>query len=165
MAISAAELASDPVQLDPRLVAEIAERVSDAVVERVVDAIRAEGIIPPGHAATSWLDAKAVPALLGSITAHTFSRTFITLMLEAGVPVPYVPAQVGHEDPTTTLAIYAQVLKRRDRRHHGESFDALMASAVPSAGSIIIESNSDQPDGLAILDMPADPGGFGHTNR
>jgi integrase len=39
-------------------------------------------------------------------------------MLEAGAPVPYVQAQVGHEDPTTTLQIYAQVLRRRDRRRH-----------------------------------------------
>jgi integrase len=48
--------------------------------------------------------------LPGSITAHTFRRTFITLMLEVGAPVPYVQAQVGHEDPTPTVEIYAQVL-------------------------------------------------------
>ena len=54
-------------------------------------------------------------------------------MLEVGAPVPYVQAQVGHEDPTTTLEIYAHVLKRRDRRRHGEAFDALMADAIPSA--------------------------------
>jgi len=30
------------------------------------------------------------------------------------------------------MEIYAQVLKRRDRRRHGEAFDALMADAVPS---------------------------------
>jgi integrase len=53
-------------------------------------------------------------------------------MLEAGAPVPYVQARVGHEDPTITLEIYAQVLKRRDRRRHGEAFDALMADAIPS---------------------------------
>ncbi|MBV9197389.1 MAG: hypothetical protein JO168_24910 [Solirubrobacterales bacterium] len=43
-----------------------------------------------------------------------------------------------HADPTRTtiLEIYAQVLKRRDRRRHGEAFDALMADAIPSAASI-----------------------------
>lgn len=65
------------------------------------------------------------------ITAHTFRRTFITLMLEAGAPVPYVQSQVGHQDATTTLNIYAQVLRRRDRKHHGQAFDALMADVVP----------------------------------
>jgi integrase len=100
-----------------------------------------------------------------SITAHTFRRTFITLMLEAGAPVPYVQAQVGHEDPTTTLAIYAQVLKRRDRRRLGEAFDALMADAVPSASSTMIAADPDLPDESGVLDMPVDSGGSGHRNR
>ena len=33
----------------------------------------------------------------------------------AGYDLPYVQAQVGHLDPSTTLAIYAQVMARRDR--------------------------------------------------
>lgn len=65
MGLSAAELASHPAQLDPRVIAEIADRISDSIVERVVEAIRAEGIIPPREAATPWLDAKAVAELLG----------------------------------------------------------------------------------------------------
>ena len=95
-------------------------------------------IAPAVRAANALRAERRDPPLPGSITAHTFRRTFITLMLEAGAPVPYVQAQVGHEDPTTTLEIYAQVLKRRDRRRHGEAFDALMADAVPSAASIIM---------------------------
>jgi hypothetical protein len=86
-------------------------------------------------------------------------------MLEAGAPVPYVQGQVGHEDPTTTLAIYAQVLKRQDRRRHGEAFDALMADAVPSAASIIMPGNPDRPEGRAMLDMPGVSGGSGHRNE
>ena len=86
-------------------------------------------------------------------------------MLEAGAPVPYVQAQVGHEDPTTTLQIYAQVLKRRDRRRHGEAFDALMADAVPSAASIMMRANPDRPEGSGVLDMPAVSGGSGHRNE
>ena len=104
------------------------------------------------------------PALPVSITAHTFRRTFITLMLEAGAPVPYVQGQVGHEDPKTTLDIYAQVLKRRDRRRHGEAFDALMADAIPSATSIMMRSNPDRPDDRDMLDLPTDSDGSGHGN-
>ncbi|MGH2887267.1 MAG: hypothetical protein ACRDPA_31980, partial [Solirubrobacteraceae bacterium] len=70
-----------------------------------------------------------------------------------------------HEDPTTTLAIYAQVLKRRDRRRHWEAFDALMVDAVPSATSIIIPSNPDRPEGLPVLDMPTASGRSGHRNE
>jgi len=86
-------------------------------------------------------------------------------MLEAGAPVPYVQAQVGHEDPTTTLEIYAQVLKRRERRRHGEAFDALMADAVPSDGSIIMHGKPDRPEAARVLDMPAVTGGSGHRNE
>jgi hypothetical protein len=86
-------------------------------------------------------------------------------MLEAGAPVPYVQSQVGHEDATTTLNIYAQVLRRRDRKRHGEAFDALMANAVPSAASIIIPTiNSDHIRDPQAPDVPADPSGSGHRN-
>jgi hypothetical protein len=64
MGLSAAEPASDPVRIDPRLIAEIADRLSEVIVERVVEAIRAEGIRPQ-DASASWLDAKAVAELLG----------------------------------------------------------------------------------------------------
>jgi integrase len=122
-------------------------------------------IAPAMRAANALRAERRQPPLPGSITAHTFRRTFITLMLEAGAPVPYVQAQVGHEDPTTTLAIYGQVLKRRDRRRHGEAFDALMADAVPSGTSIMIPSNPDRPEGLSVLDIPAVSGGSGHRNQ
>jgi hypothetical protein len=56
--------------------------------------------------------------------------------------------QVGHEDATTTLNIYAQVLKRQDRRRHGEAFDALMAGAVPSGAPFMIPASSMFPTDL-----------------
>jgi integrase len=119
-------------------------------------------VIAPAVGAANALRAHRREAPLpGSITAHTFRRTFITLMLEAGAPVPYVQGQVGHEDPTTTLAIYAQVLKRRDRRRHGEAFDALMADAIPSAASIMMRTDSDRPEGREVSTVSD---GSGHRN-
>jgi hypothetical protein len=35
------------------------------------------------------------------------------------------------------------VLKRRDRRRHGEAFDALMADAIPPAASTLTRTDSD----------------------
>jgi hypothetical protein len=83
-------------------------------------------------------------------------------MLEAGAPVPYVQAQVGHEDATTTLKIYAQVLGRRDRRRHGQAFDALTADAVPSAGSIVMASKVDYLRDWKVGHMPTVSGGSTH---
>lgn len=122
-------------------------------------------IAPAVRAANALRAERREPLLPGSITAHTFRRTFITLMLEAGAPVPYVQGQVGHEDPSTTLEIYAQVLKRRDRRRHGEAFDALMADAIPSAASIMMRSNPDRTEDRDMLDFPTHSGGSGHRNE
>ena len=36
-------------------------------------------------------------------------------MVAAGYDIPYIQAQVGHRDPSTTLSVYAQVLARPDR--------------------------------------------------
>ena len=55
------------------------------------------------------------PPIRAHVTPHTFRRTYITIMLAAGFDVPYVQDQVGHLDPTTTLAIYAKVIRRLDR--------------------------------------------------
>jgi integrase len=49
------------------------------------------------------------------VTPHTFRRTYITYAIAAGFDIPYVQAQVGHSDPSVTLAVYAQVMRRPDR--------------------------------------------------
>jgi integrase len=100
---------------------------------------------PVVRAANELRSTRREPPLPDRVTPHTLRRTYITLMLEAGAPVPYVQGQVGHEDATTTLNIYAQVLKRRDRRRHGEAFDALMAGAVPSGGPFMIPASPTFP--------------------
>jgi hypothetical protein len=60
------------------------------------------------------------------VTAHTLRRTYISMMFAAGAEIPYVMAQVGYEDSTVTLEIYARVLKRRDRDDIGRAFDYLL---------------------------------------
>lgn len=55
------------------------------------------------------------PPIVAHVTPHTLRRTYITFMLAAGFDVPYVQDQVGHADPTTTLAVYARVIRRADR--------------------------------------------------
>jgi integrase len=133
-----------------------ARRDKDNVNRRVV--------APAVRAADALRAERGNPPLPAPVTAHTFRRTFITLMLEAGAPVPYVQAQVGHEDATTTLKIYAQVLRRRDRKRHGRAFDALMTDAVPSARSIMMLRNVHFRD-WAGGDMPPVPSGSGHRSE
>jgi integrase len=55
------------------------------------------------------------PPIRVHLTPHTFRRTYITFMVAAGYDLPYIQAQVGHVDPSTTLGIYAQVMRSADR--------------------------------------------------
>ena len=52
------------------------------------------------------------------------------MMFAAGAEIPYVMAQVGHEDSKVTLQIYAQVLKRRDRDDIGRAFDTSCSDEI-----------------------------------
>jgi integrase len=72
---------------------------------------------------------QGLPPLPVAVTAHTFRRTFVTLMLEAGAPLTYVQDQVGHEDTKTTQEIYARVLRRQQRAKIGAAFNELMYGA------------------------------------
>ena len=60
-------------------------------------------------------------------------RTYISLLIEAGAPLPYVMRQVGHEDSRTTLEVYAQVQHRLSRKQVHQAFDDLLASAGEAA--------------------------------
>jgi predicted DNA-binding transcriptional regulator AlpA len=57
--------APEAIQLDPRVIDEIADRLGDTIVERVIGVLRAEGIIPQTPTTAMWLDAKEVAQRLG----------------------------------------------------------------------------------------------------
>lgn len=94
----------------------VLQRVVQPVVGRA-NAIRAERDEPP---------------ILAHVTPHTFRRTYITVMVAAGYDLPYVQAQVGHVDPTTTLAIYAQLIARHDRDELRAEIRALLGVDEPA---------------------------------
>jgi integrase len=62
------------------------------------------------------------------VTPHSLRRTFISLLLAAGADVPYVMAQAGHDNPKTTLAIYARVIATRT--DHGAALDELIGHRI-----------------------------------
>jgi integrase len=77
---------------------------------------------------------------LPKVTPHALRRTYISLMLEAGAPLPYVMDQVGHLDSKTTLEIYAQVQKRVSRTKVHLAFDELLANAVDARSTSTAEA-------------------------
>lgn len=73
-------------------------------------------VIAPAVARANELRAqRGDPPIRTHVTPHTFRRSYISYMVAAGYDLPYIQAQVGHRDPTTTLAVYAQVIARPDR--------------------------------------------------
>ena len=109
----------------PRDKENISRRVLGPTVKRANE-LRAERDLPP----------------LPQVTPHALRRTYISLMIEAGAPLPYVMSHVGHADSRTTLEIYAQVQKRLSRKGVHRAFDDLLANA-----------------GKTEIEVPTDAGG------
>ena len=100
----------------PRDKDNVRERVLRPAITRT-NALRAERDLPP----------------LPPVSPHALRRTYISLLIEAGAPLPYVMQQVGHEDSRTTLEVYAQVQQRLSRKQVHQAFDDLLASAGEAA--------------------------------
>ena len=92
------------------------------------DSVRERILVPVVNRATEIRVERGITPL-PKITPHALRRTYISLMLEAGVPLPYVMDQVGHADSKTTLESYAQVQKRISRKNVHTAFDGLPSGA------------------------------------
>ena len=57
--------ASQAFELDPAVIEEIADRLSGAIVARVVELLRGQGLSPRPSESTAWLDAQEVAQRLG----------------------------------------------------------------------------------------------------
>lgn len=66
------------------------------------------------------------PALRDGVTAHALRKTYFTFLHEAGAPPRWVADQGGHADPSTSLRIYTESLRDRERAEHGKAFDDLL---------------------------------------
>ncbi len=94
-----------------------------------------------------------LPAL-PNVSPHALRRTYISLLIEAGAPLPYVMRQVGHEDSRTTLEVYAQVQQRLSRNRIHEAFDELLADAG-KLGEVPTERREKMPDTAQTPDVSA----------
>lgn len=66
-------------------------------------------------------------------------------MVAAGYDLPYIQAQVGDRDPTTTLAIYAQLIASQDRdRLRTEIRQLLGTEASPANNGVELRRRVDQ---------------------
>jgi integrase len=122
---------------------------------RTKDNLNRNVIRPVVRAANDARRERSLPPLPVAVTAHTFRRTYVTLMLEAGAPLTYVQDQVGHEDTKTTQEIYARVLRRQQRAKVGAAFNELMYGARELAFRSGDERRSDHAE--LLVKSPFDP--------
>jgi integrase len=87
--------------------------------------------------ANELLRQRGVPEIV-DCTPHTLRRTYISLLLAAGCDPAYVQQQVGHTDPTLTLRIYQQLLKRKRREEYRARVNELLGTS-PAARSRLPE--------------------------
>jgi integrase len=117
-----------------------------AGAHRTKDNLNRNVIRPVVRAANEARRERGMPPLPVAVTAHTFRRTYVTLMLEARAPLTYVQDQVGHEDTKTTQEIYARVLRRQQRAKVGAAFNELMYGARELAFRSEGETRSSEGD-------------------
>jgi integrase len=128
------------VQLTPDTVADI-ERYLQLTAERPASApllptsngarynrtTASSTIIKPLVAETNVVLAERnEPALREGVSAHALRKTYFTFLHESGAPPRWVADQGGHADPSTSLRIYTESLRGRERSQHGEAFDELL---------------------------------------
>jgi integrase len=97
---------------------------------RSKDNVRLRIVAPVVRRANEIRTGRGQPPIHLHVTPHTFRRTYITYMLAAGHDIPYVQAQVGHADPTVTLAVYAQLIRRPDRDEMRRELRAFLETPV-----------------------------------
>jgi integrase len=78
--------------------------------------------------ANELLRQRKVPEIV-ECAPHTLRRTDISALLAAGCDPAYVQQQVGHTDPTLTLRIYQQLLKRKRREEYRERVNELLGTS------------------------------------
>jgi integrase len=88
---------------------------TSAGTPRNKDNVRQKVIEPVLIRANEKRSSRGEPPIRAHVTPHTLRRTYISYAIAAGFDIPYVQAQVGHVDPSVTLAVYAQVMRRSDR--------------------------------------------------
>jgi integrase len=75
--------------------------------------VRNRVLAPAAERANATLTKAGHPPL-PHLTPHSLRRTFVSVWLMLGEPVPSVMQQAGHASPAMTLAVYARVMNRSE---------------------------------------------------
>ena len=77
-------------------------------------AVRTRILAPAIVHADAALAGRDGEPMSAGLTPHSMRRTFASILVALGEDPAYVMGQMGHTDPTLTLRVYAQQMRRRD---------------------------------------------------
>jgi hypothetical protein len=102
--------------------------------------VRQRVVLPAAERANERLAEQGHALLPDGLSPHALRRSFASWLFVEGEDVPYVQQQMGHEDPTITLAIYAQVVRHgrtsaRSRRREQALADRALTGTGGPEGS------------------------------
>jgi len=133
-----------------------------AILKRHITRLRAEAL-KAGTGEPTWLFPVANGRLLdryairdafrralkqagiGHHRPYDLRHTFASLLLAKGAPLPYVAAQLGHKNPTTTLRYYAHAIPEQGRR-----WVNLLDSGPAEAKTTIVEPQRGTNGKMAV---------------
>jgi integrase len=106
-------------------------------------------LAPAVQAANSRLAEDGI-APIGPVAFHSLRRTFAALRCACGDDVRYVSDQLGYEDPTFTLKVYAKATRRRERLAgpHLAAYDAALEWAAMGSNGLqaLPEAAPERPE-------------------
>lgn len=79
--------------------------------------------------ANEGLAAKAEPLLPEGLSPHALRRSYASWLIAEGEDVAYVMEQMGHEDPSMTIGIYAKAIRNGRRSARSERRLAALSGA------------------------------------
>lgn len=97
---------TDPVFLSRLRNGKRSRQTPDNVARRLKTAIRR---------ANDALETAGIEPISARVSPHSLRRTYASLRAAARDDPAYIAEQLGHEDPTFTIRVYAKAVKRRER--------------------------------------------------
>ena len=84
---------------------------------------------------------------------HDLRHTYVTLLLQAGAPITYVSAQLGHRDASITLRVYAHYLPSAPHREV-DRLDKPQPSATPAQPEAALADRCERPKLFGLSGEP-----------